>query len=208
MRIDEAIVYVGGGNPKEWAVASELQFKVLRDHGLTPSSSVLEVGAGCLGLARLLVPYLNEGGYTGIEPNEDVTGAVAPLDPDRDTILLTCSDFDSSEAERTFDIVFAHSVLTHIGAPQLPEFLHNIRPHLREGSLILASLRLGEKDTATDTWTYPRAVEFSLETLEATSKQEGYTVELRSAIRDKCEAALPRMFHDWVLFRPVAPASE
>lgn len=133
MNFLEAVQYVGGGTIEEWRLGVDLQFKVLQGVGMSSQSSILEVGAGCLGLAHKLVEFLAPGNYTGIEPNAEVAQAGGILNPGREPLLLHREDFDPAETGRTFDIVFAHSVLTHAAGWQLPLFLRNIRPHLRPG---------------------------------------------------------------------------
>lgn len=202
MKFLEAVQYVGGGTLEEWRLGVDLQFNILQGIGLNTQSSVLEVGAGCLGLAHKLVEFLAPGNYTGIEPNVEVAQAGGGLNPGREPFLLHREDFDPAETSRTFDIAFAHSVLTHAAGWQLPLFLRNIRPHLRPGGLIVASLRWGEDTNATE-WVYPKAVWFSPATIERVAAEEGFTVQARPEIRKWCEERLPRMFHDWAVFRPV-----
>ena len=204
MDFQEAVRYTGGGTLDEWRSAIQLQLQLLQDAGLTPQASILEIGAGCLGLAHKLVEYLAPGNYTGIEPHVEVAQAGNGLNPSRAPVLLHREDFDPTESGRTFDIVFAHSVLTHVAGAQLGQFLRNVKPHLRPNGFILASLRWG-KDTNASQWTYPGAVWFSSPTVQQVASQEGFLVEVHDEMRLTCEAALPRMFHDWVVFRPFDP---
>lgn len=202
MTPEEARHYVGAGSAEEQGQAVEIHLDLLQGFGMTPQTSVLEIGAGCLGLAHKLVEYLDRDGYTGIEPNEAVMATAPPLDTTKNPLLLARRDFDPTTSGRTFDIVFAHSVLTHAARWQLHFFLRRIRPHLRPGGHILASLRWG-KDTHAESWTYPKAVWFSPEAVANAAQREGFSVQPRPDIREKCEARLPRMFHDWAVFRPV-----
>lgn len=200
MNLDDAIRYVGGGTRTEYELSCRLQFELLQGTGLQPHHTMLEIGGGVLGLASLVTTTLNPGNLVVIEPRGSLTRAgfaefPFPWRPQ----VLHREDFDPSESGMTFDRVFSHSVLTHASKDQPAQFLRAVRPHLKPGAVILASARIGP-DTNNPTWTYPWAVYFSLATLEKIAADEGFSVAHRPELRERCEAALPRMFHDWLQF--------
>lgn len=45
-------------------------FNLLTSVGLRQHHRVLDIGCGSLRVGRLLIPYLNQGNYFGVEPNE------------------------------------------------------------------------------------------------------------------------------------------
>jgi hypothetical protein len=47
-----------------------MTFNLLTTLGLRQHHSLLDVGCGSLRIGRLLIPYLNQGKYFGVEPNE------------------------------------------------------------------------------------------------------------------------------------------
>jgi len=184
--------------------------ETLRAFGLDDARHVLEIGAGCLGLAAELCELLPRGGYVGIEPNASVSWSGLQVGDRGDLFrrkrgrLLDRSDFDPSAARRKFDLVFAHSVLSHGALSDPAKLLRNVGPHLAPGAPVVTSLRLGQVTTAATSWTWPQAVAFSLSDLVSAAESEGFTVEHRPEIRERCVATLPRMFHDWVVWRASA----
>ena len=212
---DRAIEYVGAGDVDQLRTATRLHLQTLRTAGLQPSTAVLEIGAGTLHLGAKLVKALDPGCYTAIEPAhwlvavglDDADLRRRKLFADKRAVVLHRSDFDPSEAldaagkPRTYGLVFAHSVLSHGAAADPARLLRAVKPHLQHGAVILTSLRLGPKTTAGPEWTYPDAVEFSMPDILRIAKEEGFTVKHRPEIRERCEAALSRMRHDWLAWK-------
>jgi len=50
-----------------WGAVAGHTFKLLFDHGMKPKHKVLDIGCGALRVGRVLIPYLNAGGYYGQE---------------------------------------------------------------------------------------------------------------------------------------------
>src|SRR5215831_2791013 len=58
------------GPPEDYDLIAAMTFNLLTTLGLRQHHSLLDVGCGSLRIGRLLIPYLNQGNYFGIEPNE------------------------------------------------------------------------------------------------------------------------------------------
>src|SRR6476660_10600545 len=58
------------GPPDDYDLISAMTFNLLTTLGLRQHNTVLDIGCGSLRAGRLLIPYLNIGNYTGIEPNK------------------------------------------------------------------------------------------------------------------------------------------
>src|SRR5687768_2552037 len=110
------------GPPDRYDFMSATQFALLHATGLREGHRVLDFGCGSLRLGRLLIPFLREGRYFGIDPNrwliED--GIARELGYSAVTLKRprfdTNSDFDCGVFERRFDFVVAQSIVTHAGA--------------------------------------------------------------------------------------------
>ena len=60
------------GPPEDYDLIAAMTFNLLTTLGLRQHHSVLDVGCGSLRIGRLLIPYLNQGKYFGVEPNEPI----------------------------------------------------------------------------------------------------------------------------------------
>jgi len=58
------------GPPVDYDLVAAMSLGLLTTLGLRQQHQVLDIGCGSLRIGRLLIPYLNRGGYTGLEPNE------------------------------------------------------------------------------------------------------------------------------------------
>jgi SAM-dependent methyltransferase len=126
-------------DPKEaigglWEEIGHLQFSFLRDEGLAPSNSMLDIGCGTLRGGRHFIRYLNEGRYTGIEMSEKAIEAAQNLLREESLtgkapVLVRNPDGNMSFAKLegvSFDYILAHSVFTHLMKVHIEECLSNI----------------------------------------------------------------------------------
>ena len=200
-------------------VIGQLQFELLKREGCRPYSKVLEIGCGCLHLAVPLLQYLEESNYVGVDPNEWLRNSamrdesVAQLMQDKRATFLTRDDFDASSLGIAFDLVFAHSVMSHFAHWQLEVFLRNTSKVLAPRGKIIASMALAEgnaygnpgtpdkMDSMDDKWVYPGSSFFTLATAEKTAAKLGltvtnvqeYTAFVTETQHDHC--------HDWLVFQ-------
>lgn len=106
---------------------------LLRFAGVQPDNKLLDVGCGSLRVGRLLIPYLNEGCYYGIEPAEEhlMAGFDEELSPaaiKKAPSFHVATDFTTPEDwPARFDIVCAIQVFIHCGPEQLEDFLTKMR---------------------------------------------------------------------------------
>jgi SAM-dependent methyltransferase len=110
---------VGSRSHDRWVALGRMQFDYLREHGLTPSHRMLEIGCGNLRAGRLFIDYLDAGNYYGIDISPDILVAAQEtltaydlqdklphLTPVRDLTFAFLPD-------KYFDVVHAHSVFSH-----------------------------------------------------------------------------------------------
>jgi ABC-type polysaccharide/polyol phosphate transport system ATPase subunit/SAM-dependent methyltransferase len=99
-----------------WREAGQWQFDFLRRHGLEKHHRVLDVGCGSLNLAVLLIPFLNAGGYVGLERNRAMLEAGLRIELPRAGLnpaagqFIYSETFDLSEVPAPFDFAIASSV--------------------------------------------------------------------------------------------------
>lgn len=137
-----------------WDSIGQLQSDYLRQRGMLPQHTLLDLGCGCLRAGVKIVPWLNAGNYYGI----DVSSAL--LDEGRKELiqlglsdrvpidnLRVTGDFDIEGFPR-FDFGIAQSVFTHLPLEYLPVCLKRLGPNFRGGGLFLATFFIGPPHTS------------------------------------------------------------
>ena len=200
-------------------VSGQLQFELLKREGCKPYSKVLEIGCGCLHLGIPLLQYLDARNYVGIDPNEWLRNSamkdhtVANLIEDKDARFLTADDFDASSLGTAFNLVFAHSVMSHFAHWQLEVFLRNTSKVLAPGGKIITSMALAEgnaygnpgtpnkQDSMDEKWVYPGSSFFTMATVEKTAAKLGLTVKNVAEYTAFVTETQHDHCHDWLVFQ-------
>lgn len=122
-----------------WDEMGELQLNFLKEAGLRPNHTFLDVGCGCLRAGRYLVDYLDTNNYYGIDVNatlieqgykEEFTDALrARLLPRN----LLATDRFNIDFDQTFDFAIAQSVFTHIHLNNMKLCLHRVAKAMKPG---------------------------------------------------------------------------
>lgn len=200
-------------------VSGQIQFDILKREGLTPQSTLLEIGCGCLNAGVRFIQFLDRGNYVGVDPNPWLREAaikkseVCRLLKAKRPTFLSNEHFDASELGRKFDFIFSHSILSHAAHHQLDEYLKNTAAMLTNDGISLASIRLAEgnkwgsdgsphgKDTMDDDWVYPGVSFFTVPTIKSTANRYDFSAEIKPELTEFYVARRPAECHDWVLFR-------
>ena len=198
------------------ALSGQLQLELLKKEGLTSSSTVLEIGCGCLHLAVPLVDFLQPGHYIGIDPNEWLREPFLYHIPiDKHARFFSNADFDASALNIKFDYVFSHSILSHCANWQLEQFLQNTSKVLAPNGRIISSIRLAEgniygcagtrdKNDSGDTeWRYPSVSWFSVSTINAQAKKFNLAVTVMPEYTEFYIQSRPEECHDWLVFSQI-----
>jgi len=158
------------GPTDQFDFMSSTQFAFLYAMGIREHHKVLDFGCGSLRLGRLLIPFLNEGKYFGIEPNEWLIEDGIERELGRDTVGLkkprfnNNADFDTDVFGEKFDYIVAQSILTHTGPSSVKAFVKSASRALAPGGLLLFSY-ICEKDPDAalpeDGWYYPACVNYT-----------------------------------------------
>lgn len=171
------------GPPDRFDFMSATQFALLFQLGLRETHSVLDFGCGSLRLGRVLIPFLREGGYFGIDPNrwliED--GLARELGQSIKELKKPAfsynDDFDCRVFNTQFDFIVAQSILTHAGREMTEAFFASSLDALKErGLLVFNYIKAdhsadGEKSTG---WHYPYCVSYTYEQMSCLVESAGF----------------------------------
>jgi SAM-dependent methyltransferase len=163
------------GPIEKYDVMSAIQFIHLYQIGLRGNSTLLEIGAGSLRAAKLLIPFLEPGRYFGIEPDKHLVDAGFDFELGRGICNIKSpkfvynKDFNFSELglpSTGVDFAIAQSIFSHTSLNQFSHCLQNTSPILNESGILLATFVQGDKDYDGSDWVYPECVKFRKETVE------------------------------------------
>src|SRR6476469_2956387 len=118
------------GPPEDYDLISAMSFNLLTHLGLRQHHQVLDIGCGSLRVGRLLIPYLNRGGYTGLEPNEWLVHDGIANEVGEDQVRIKQPNFVFAETAagliaegRRYDFMLAQSIFSHTGPDLLDRWL-------------------------------------------------------------------------------------
>ena len=146
------------GPPDNYDLISAMTFNLLTCIGLRQFHSVLDIGCGSLRTGRLLIPYLNQKKYFGIEPNEWLVqeGIKNEIGVDMTKIKQPTFSYKTSLEEIDnsilFDFAVAQSIFSHTGKKMLENWLTQISEHLTDSGILLATFLHSKEDTDKEGW--------------------------------------------------------
>lgn len=132
-----------------WKMKRAFQIDFLKRMGLGPEHHLLDIGCGTLRGGLPLVDYLERGHYVGIdirrgniaEARKEV--AQAGLEGKEPTLRVV-EDLSALDLGRTFDFVWAFSVLVHMNDEVLDACFAAASRHLAPGGRFFGNVRTGE----------------------------------------------------------------
>jgi SAM-dependent methyltransferase len=150
LEIDSAAIARGdykqhlGGGSESWEQRGLFQLRLLQSRGLSPGSTLLDIGCGPMRAGAHFVRYLEAGRYVGFDYNASFVEAARFVIAeqglaDKSPAVLRLQDFDFRSLNRRFDFAIAFSVLNHCDHVQRELFLRNIRDGLAPGAQLYVS---------------------------------------------------------------------
>lgn len=136
-----------GGPPDTYAVSGRRVLRLCIDHGLTPDSTVVEVGCGALRAGVWLIDYLEPDRYYGIEPCEAYRNTGTAILDELGVLgkrprFDTNDRFDLSVFGVTPDVVVASGIFNHAAKRQIAALFRSFAIVAHPRSQLLASVRL------------------------------------------------------------------
>ena len=137
----------------KWDELGKLQFDFLVSKGLSPESTLLDIGCGSLRGGVLFAGYLNKGNYYGIEKEEALIVAAKEKEipfynlESKNLNLYNIDNFNlnSIDLRIFFDYMLAQSVFTHILPEEIEVCLASVMPRLKENGVFFATIKTGNK---------------------------------------------------------------
>ena len=195
------------GPPEDYDLIAAGTFSLLTALGLRERHYLLDIGCGSLRIGRLLIPYLQRGHYSGIEPNEWLVKEGIRQETGRDQVSIKEPAFyfsNSAQAlphDSSFDFVLAQSIFSHAGTNLVHSWLLGSSAHLKNSGALVANFLSGEIDTQETGWTYPECVYYRADTLRQMGEAAGFRFFLLDWAHPRLQWALfakPGLRTDWI----------
>jgi SAM-dependent methyltransferase len=156
--------------------AGEQQLDFLQSVGLEPDDRLLDFGCGSLRFGSEAIRYLKPGRYVGADISGAVMSAAAKRLDDavmgcKDPRLVVNDDCSLEFLADPVDIIWAHSVVTHLPPDDLRELLAAVPEATTGGGCLLASYFPDERPANPKDWGYPP------ERLESLAAEVGVAVD-------------------------------
>ena len=169
------------GPPARYGMISATQFALLFAFGLRETDKVLDIGCGSLRLGRLLIPFLREGGYFGVDPNGWLIEEAIDRELGRDAVRLKRPSFSHNEDFKfdsfgqRFDFIIAQSIATHCGPDLVAGMLAGAQAVIGDDGLFLFTYRNLENEALpADGWHYPGVVHYGADRMDAFVSEAGF----------------------------------
>jgi SAM-dependent methyltransferase len=171
------------GPPDEYDTVGASQFRLLTTLGLREQHKLLDFGCGSLRAGRLLIPYLGEGKYVGLDPERWLIEDAIAREIGENMVVLkrpSFHHFDDFAADRCgteFDYILAHSILSHTGKDLFRQALASFQRALSPTGLALITVLHAEPGQDADVdgggWIYPECVRYSPAALHELFREAG-----------------------------------
>ncbi len=131
-----------------WKMKRDFQIRFLKDKNLQPEHYLLDIGCGTLRGGVPIIDWLEDGHYFGVEARAKALDEgrkelrEAGLDGKNPTLSLS-PDISQLTIDRTFDYVWAFSVLIHMTDEVLTDTLAFVTKHLSEQGVFYANVNIG-----------------------------------------------------------------
>jgi SAM-dependent methyltransferase len=172
------------GYPERWDTMAASQFNLLTSLGLREQSNLLDFGCGSLRAGRILINYLEEKRYIGVEPNKWLVEEGISKELSKEIVekkkpsFHYFGDFKLSRINHSFDYIIAKSIFTHSDLNSIKIALSEVPRIMKSDSIFAATFILGKNDySGPESWVYPGVVTYKFRTIKAVAKQNGLNCE-------------------------------
>ena len=172
------------GPPERYDLIASMTFNLLTTLGLREHHKALDIGCGSLRIGRLLIPYLDSGNYTGIEPNQWLVedGITHEIGQDfiriKKPMFIYSPDGKPLPPDDEYDFAFAQSIFSHCGTDLIMQWLNDVYAHLKRDGIFLATFFPANVDSTISGWVYPTNVAYKVETIKVLAQNAGLHFEL------------------------------
>ena len=129
-----------------WDKLQEYQLTALKQHGLSTSHSLLDIGCGPLQGGVAFIRYLNRGQYVGVDKS---SRAIAEAYKQiiscnlylKNPVLIQSENFGLNELKtRKFDYIWASQILYYFDLDKLDYLMQHIKMRLNKGGMFLGDI--------------------------------------------------------------------
>lgn len=175
------------GPPKLWKMKQEFQIAFLKDMGLNPNQTLLDIGCGTLRGGIPIIEYLDESSYFGIDVREEniQEGLKELQDEGLENKKPTVRSFDTFpdlELGQKFNVMFAFSVLIHMADDISAACLKFVSENLDENGVFYANVNFGDREDGI--WRGFPIVFRSMEFYSNMAKQNGLKIESIGTLKE------------------------
>jgi cyclopropane fatty-acyl-phospholipid synthase-like methyltransferase len=141
------------GPAQHWRAMRKFQITFLRQQGLKPSDTFLDLGCGTLRGGIPVIEFLDADRYVGLDVREEALAeARAELEryklTDKHPDLLDSSDFGTLHTDKRFDKAWAFAVLIHMPDEVVTRAFQWVGAHVKPEGVYFADVRLGDRHDA------------------------------------------------------------
>lgn len=156
------------------------QFALLYALGIRSTDRLLDIGCGSLRAGRMIIPYLDAGNYTGLDPNKWLIDQALEKEIGLDVLTMKSPTFvhnDSFDVDGLdpFDFVLAQSIASHTGPTMTRALLRCIRTALKPttGMAAVTFVNSYSPDNTAEGWFYPECVCYRPDTVRRWIQEAG-----------------------------------
>lgn len=202
------------GPPDDYDLVAAMSMGLLTLLGLRQQHRLLDIGCGSLRIGRLLIPYLNRGGYTGLEPNQWLVNEGIQNEVGQSQIDIKQPRFVFSDSAHglvadgsRFDYLLAQSIFSHCGLELIDRWLAESSELLDENGALIATYVSSETDSERKGWIYPECIGFTSRTLGRLAQRHGLEfvpVDWHHPRQNWAVFGKPGFRADWYRGRPLS----
>lgn len=144
---------------KQVSNRDEFCINFLKEVGLKPNHSLLDIGCGPLKASIPLIEYLQNGNYSGFDINPKVIREAKLVIKKKElkyknTTLFTVPDLSKLVMPKKFDFIIAYAVLLHVSDQMVRDIYKFVKDHLTDnGSCYMNAYTVPRKEKKWRTFT-------------------------------------------------------